>query len=115
MKIGNLFNLLHDCQDLLANCDNVANPPQMTSCLERLKRGQMVLDFNDTIEALRLSLSQVFDDQLEMGGALTDDNEDTLADELLHEVPFDESLGSNETTSQDETNPSSPPNEKTTT
>jgi hypothetical protein len=114
MKVGRLFNLLQDAQDILSFFDNVTTSSQMVSCLERMKRGQALLDFADTVQSLRTSVVQVFDDGLELGGELPhEDDSDNLADELLLEVPFDNSqVDGEETPSQEPTEQNAPSNEK---
>jgi hypothetical protein len=114
MKIGRLFNLLQDAQDLLAYFENVTTPSQMTSQLERLKRGQLLIEFFDNVQSLRVSITEAFDDQLELGGELTPsgNDADSLADELLNDTPFDESVTGEETPSQTPASPNTPSSEK---
>lgn len=83
MKILTLFDILQDAQDLLSYFENVSNKDQMVSRLERLKH-QFPEELYDTIESLRVSTNTALEDQLELGGALTDGNEpqDNLLDEL---------------------------------
>jgi hypothetical protein len=116
MKIEALFNLLHDAQDLLSIFEGVEATPQMVSRLDRLKRGDAPQDLLDSIEALRLSLSEAFNSNLEMDGALSGDGEDDdpLADDLLDGLPDEDAAqadaadGQNQvaSTSQEGENPS---------
>jgi hypothetical protein len=89
MKISRLFNLLQDVQDLLSMFENVSGTAQMVSCLERMRRGQAPEDFYNTIQSLRVSLTEAFNDQLELGGDLSnpeDETADSITDSLLEET-----------------------------
>jgi hypothetical protein len=92
MQIKKLFNLLQDVQDVLSLFENVTSTAQMVSCLERMKRGQAPEDFYNTIQSLRVSLTEAFDDQLELGGNLSDspsEDEETFTDDLLKETDWE--------------------------
>jgi hypothetical protein len=92
MQIKQVFNLLHDSQDLLEFFEGVEDANQLASRLNRLKQGSAPLDLLDTIQALRLSLSEAFNAQIELGGLLSDDNEtyDPIDDDLLKQIEFPE-------------------------
>ena len=93
MQIRKLFNLLQDVQDVLSLFDNVSTTAQMVSCLERMKRGQAPEDLLGTIQSLRVSLTEAFDEQLELGGSLTDqpaNDDDNFTDELLKDTEWEE-------------------------
>lgn len=89
MQIKRLFNLLQDVQDILSIFEHVAGTAQMVSCLERMRRGTAPEEFYNTIQSLRVSLTEAFNDQIELGGELSDDGPseaaDNIADSLLEE------------------------------
>ncbi len=75
MKLQNLFNLLQDAQDVLSFFDNVTTTDQLVSRLDRLKR-QSPEDFAECLDSLRFSISATLEDNLELGGPISSDDDD---------------------------------------
>jgi len=93
MKIQTLFDLLGAAQDLLSHFDKVTTPEQLVSRIAILRRQdpeEMLYD----ILALRAAVDSALGAHIELGGALTDDNEAPDAgddmDELLANFDKDE-------------------------
>lgn len=105
MKSRSLFNLVTDASDVLGFFEDVETPEQMISALERIKRREGE-EFLVCIASLRLSLTGLLDDTLEMsGGPDEDDERDELGDigdeldgldETTGETPVGESPEKNE-------------------
>jgi hypothetical protein len=100
MQVGKLFDLITDTRDVLEYFDGVDNRDQLVSRLERLKR-QGTDDLYACIEGLRVSLTAMLADTLEMSaspGAGEEDSDEVseqdsaAADENLDENELDRQL-----------------------
>jgi hypothetical protein len=113
MQIKHLFNLLHDTQDLLELFEGVTSTPQMASRLDRLKRGEATQDLLDSLEALRLSHSEAFEANIELGGAMSDDDsDDSMTDDILDGLPGDDDIQTSIAEGQGAVGPTQPASEK---
>lgn len=78
MKVGSLFDLITDAKDVLAYFEGVGDKDQLISRLERLKRADPE-EMLACIDALRMSVSQLLSDTLEMNAddpTVEDDDSD---------------------------------------
>lgn len=92
MQVGKLLDLITDTRDILEFFDGVDNRDQLVSRLERLKR-QGTDDLYANIEGLRVSLTAMLSDTLEMSatfGAGEDSNEASEQDGEAPEGDLDE-------------------------
>ena len=81
MKLGSLFNVLQGNTDLLELFEGVETHDQMVTRLERLKR-QAPEELLLCVQGLRVDLRALFDDTLEMGASLDDEDTSELDAEL---------------------------------
>jgi hypothetical protein len=84
MKFRNIFNLCEDAQAISSHFEGVETPEQMSSALERLRRGGAANDLLEVIQSMRLSCEAILEDTIEPGGPL-DEGElpDAFEDDLL--------------------------------
>lgn len=96
MRLQTLFDLFQDAQEVLSFFDNVTTTDQLVSRLDRLKR-QSPEDFAECLDSLRFSVSAALEENLELGGPITseDDEEDIFEglDLETHEGPENGSPG----------------------
>lgn len=78
MKVGSLFDLVTDAKDVLAFFEEVGDKDQLISRLERLKRADPE-EMLACLDALRMSVSQLLNETLEMNASeptIEDDDSD---------------------------------------
>jgi spore cortex formation protein SpoVR/YcgB (stage V sporulation) len=75
MKMGTLFDLVSDTEDLLDYFDEVGTAEQMVSRLERLKKRD-VEELLDTVESLRYSVGALREETLESAISPNDDDDE---------------------------------------
>ena len=74
MKIQTLFDLLGSAQDFLSHFDKVSTPEQLVSRIAVLRR-QDPEDMLYDLLTLRATVDSALNAHIELGGALTDDDE----------------------------------------
>lgn len=81
MKIGSLFEVIRNANDLVEYFEGADTPEQMVSRLERLKKAAPD-ELVDDVKSLRDSISKLLDDTMEMGRTVEDTDDDDLDNEL---------------------------------
>jgi hypothetical protein len=109
MKIRDLFDMLGAAEDFLSFWEGVETVDQMVSRLEHLKRGDNPEGLLDDLHSLRICTAGAFAANIELGGALSQNEEaDTGIDDLdkvLAELGEEEKVADDKTGADDNVTP----------